>query len=71
MGFMGKWHRVQTAEASAVYNDVSAFGTDEVRMGHGVEYESRISLRGVYTVASVGVCHINISEGEYGMWWWD
>ena len=33
MGFMGKWHRVQTAEASAVNNDVSAFSTDEVRDG--------------------------------------
>ena len=33
MGFMGKWHRVQTAEASAVHNDVSASSTDEVRDG--------------------------------------
>ena len=28
MGVMRKWHRVQTAEASAVNSDVSAFGTD-------------------------------------------
>ena len=28
MGVMRKWHRVQTAEASAVHNDASAFGTD-------------------------------------------
>ena len=27
VGFMGKWHRVYTAEASAVHNDASAFGT--------------------------------------------
>ena len=39
---------------------MSAFGTDLVRMGHGVEYESRVSLRVVYTVASVCVCHISI-----------
>ncbi len=51
-----------------MHNDVSAFGTDLVRMGHGVECESRVSLRVVYTVASVCVCH-SISEGEYGMWW--
>ena len=31
MGVMGKWHRVQTAEASAVNSDVSAFGTDGER----------------------------------------
>ena len=44
MDFMGKWHRVQTAEASAVHNDVGAFGTDLVReMGHGVECESRVT----------------------------
>ena len=42
---MGKWHRVQTAEASAVHNDVGAFSTDLVRDGSwsGVECESRVS----------------------------
>ena len=39
---MGKWHRVQTAEASAVHNDASAFGTDLVRMGRGVEWNMRV-----------------------------
>ena len=29
-------------------------------MGHGVECESRVSLRVVYTVASVCICHISI-----------
>ena len=44
MGFMGKWHRVQTAEASAVNGDVSALSTDLVReMGHGLECESRVT----------------------------
>ena len=45
MDFMGKWHRVQTAEASAVNSDVSAFSTDLVRDGpwSGVQYESRVS----------------------------
>ena len=33
MGVMGKWHRVWTAEASTVHNDVSASSTDLVRMG--------------------------------------
>ena len=33
MGVMRKWHRVQTAEASAVHNDVGAFSTDLVRDG--------------------------------------
>ena len=33
MGVMGKWHRVWTAEASAVNSDVSAFSTDLVRDG--------------------------------------
>ena len=43
MGFMGKWHRVQTAEASAVNGDVSALSTDLVReMGHGVEWNMRV-----------------------------
>ena len=44
MGVMGKWHRVQTAEASAVNGDVSALSTDLVReMGHGLECESRVT----------------------------
>ena len=43
-----------------MHNDVVAFGTDLVRMGHGVECESRVSLRVVYTVASVCICHISI-----------
>ena len=44
-----------------MHNDASAFGTDLVReMGHGVECESRVSLRVVYTVASVCICHISI-----------
>ena len=50
-----------------MHSDVSAFGTDEVRDGSGVECESRVSLRGVFTVASVCVWHISISEGECGM----
>ena len=29
-------------------------------MGDGVECESRVSLRVVYTVASVCICHISI-----------
>ena len=29
-------------------------------MGDGVECESRVSLRVVYTVASVSICHISI-----------
>ena len=29
-------------------------------MGDGVESESRVSLRVVYTVASVCICHISI-----------
>ena len=42
-------------------NDVGAFSTDLVReMGHGLECESRVSLRVVYTVASVCVWHISI-----------
>ena len=54
-----------------MHNDVGAFSTDLVRMGHGAECESRVSLRVVYTVASVCVCPINISEGECGKWqWW-
>ena len=55
-----------------MHNDVSAFSTDLVRDGpwSGVQCESRVSLRVVYTVASVCICPINISEGEYGMWWW-
>ena len=43
-----------------MHNDVGAFGTDLVRMGHGLECESRVSLRVVYTVASVCVCNIRI-----------
>ena len=31
-----------------MHNDVGAFGTDLVRMGHGLECESRVSLRVVY-----------------------
>ena len=50
-----------------MHNDVGASSTDLVRMGHGVECESRVSLRVVYTVASVCVCH-RIIKGEYGMW---
>ena len=45
-----------------MHNDVSAFSTDLVRDGpwSGVQYESRVSLRVVYTVASVCICHISI-----------
>ena len=44
-----------------MHNDVGAFSTDLVReMGHGLEYESRVSLRVVYTVASVCVYNIRI-----------
>ena len=43
-----------------MHNDVGASSTDLVRMGHGVECESRVSLRVVYTVASVCVCNIRI-----------
>ena len=45
-----------------MHNDVSAFSTDLVRDGpwSGVQYESRVSLRVVYTVASVCVCRISI-----------
>ena len=52
-----------------MHNDVSAFSTDLVRDGpwSGVQCESRVSLRVVYTVASVCVCH-RIIKGEYGMW---
>ena len=39
---------------------MGAFGTDLVRMGHGLECESRVSLRVVYTVASVCVWPIRI-----------
>ena len=56
-----------------MHNDASAFGTDLVRDGpwSGVQYESRVSLRVVYTVASVCICHISRSEGECGKWrWW-
>ena len=43
-----------------MHNDVGAFGTDLVReMGHGVECESRVSLRW-YILASVCLCHISI-----------
>ena len=38
-----------------MHNDASAFGA-----GDGVESESRVSLRVVYTVASVCICHISI-----------
>ena len=53
-----------------MHNDVSAFSTDLVRDGpwSGVQCESRVSLRVVYTVASVCVCH-RIIKGEYSMWW--
>ena len=52
-----------------MHNDVGAFSTDLARDGpwSGVQYESRVSLRVVYTVASVCVCH-RIIKGEYGMW---
>ena len=45
-----------------MHNDVGAFSTDLVRDGpwSGVQYESRVSLRVVYTVASVCVCNIRI-----------
>ena len=45
-----------------MHNDVSAFSTDLVRDGpwSGVQCESRVSLRVVYTVASVCICHISI-----------
>ena len=43
-----------------MHNDVGASSSDLVRMGHGVECESRVSLRVVYTVASVCVYNIRI-----------
>ena len=70
MGFMRKQHRVQTAEASAVHNDVSASSTDLVRMGRGLECESKVSLRVVYCSIRVRMAYQYTSEGEYGMWWW-
>ena len=43
-----------------MHNDMSASSTDEVRMGHGLECESRVSLRWYILVASVCVCHIRL-----------
>ena len=47
---------------------MSAFGTDLVRDGCGVEYESRVS--GIYCSIRVRTLNQYTSEGEYGMWWW-
>ena len=52
-------------------NDVSASSTDLVRMGHGMECESRVSLRVVYCSIRVRMPYQYTSEGECGMWWWD
>ena len=55
-----------------MHNDVSAFGTDLVRDGpwSGVEYESRVSLRVVYTCSiRVRMPYQYTIKGEYGMWW--
>ena len=54
-----------------MHNDVSASSTDLVRKGHGVECESRVSLRGVYCSIRVRMTYQYTSEGECGKWWWD
>ena len=58
-----------------MHNDVGAFSTDLVRDGpwSGVECESRVSLRVVYTVASVCVWHISIQvkvSMACDVWWY-
>ena len=69
MGVMGKWHRVQTAEASAVHNDVSAFSTDEVRDGPwiGVLEQGKLES-GIYCSIRVHMPYQYTSASEYGIW---